>query len=65
MTVLRTVCKIGRDTRFQTFTDALQVLQKNADQLPGQLKLPRAKELAAPRLRALRAFLVSAASEGV
>ena len=62
--VLRTVCKIGRDTRFQTFSDALRLLQKNADTLPALLKLPRARELAGLRLQALRAFLVSAESEG-
>lgn len=62
--VLRTVCKIGRDTRFKTFPDALRVLQKNADMLPGQLKLPRARELAEPRLRLLRTFLLAAKTEG-
>jgi len=62
--VLRTVCKIGRDTRFKTFPDALRVLRKNADALPGQLKLPRARELAEARLQALRVFLVAAENEG-
>jgi uncharacterized protein len=62
--VLRTVCKIGRDTRFQNFLDALRVLQKNAGTLAGQLKLPRARELAGPRLEVLRAFLVAAENEG-
>jgi uncharacterized protein len=62
--ILRTVCKIGRDTRFQTFPDALQVLRKDAETLPGQLKLPRARELAEPRLQALRAFLAAAEKEG-
>ena len=62
--ILRTVCKIGRDTRFQTFPEALQVLRKNAETLPGQLKLPRARELAEPRLKALRAFLSAAETEG-
>ena len=61
--ILRTVCKTGRDTRFQTFADALQVLQKNAETLPGQLKLPAARQLAEPRLRALRAFLEAAQTE--
>lgn len=64
VSVLRTVCKIGRDTRFQVFPDALRVLRKNADTLPGQLKLPRARELAGPRLQTLRAFLAAAESEG-
>jgi uncharacterized protein len=62
--VLRTVSKIGRDTRFKTFPGALRVLRKNADTLPGELKLPRARELAGSRLQALRAFLVAAENEG-
>ena len=61
--ILRTVCKIGRDTRFQTFPEVLQVLRKNAEMLPGQLKLPRARELAEPRLQALRTFLAAAENE--
>ena len=62
--ILRTVCKIGRDTRFQVFPDALRVLQKNADTLPGQLRLPASQRLAEPRLSALRAFLEAARAEG-
>ena len=62
--ILRTVCKIGRDTRFQIFPDALRVLQKNADTLAGQLKLPAARQLAEPRLRALKIFLEAAQAEG-
>jgi uncharacterized protein len=62
-TILRTVSKIGRDTRFKTFADALTVLQKNADTLPGRLKLPTSCLLAEPRLRALRAFLAAARDE--
>jgi uncharacterized protein len=61
--ILRTVCKIGRDTRFETFPAALRVLRKNAETLPDQLKLPRARELAEPRLKALRAFLAAAENE--
>ncbi len=61
--ILRTVCKIGRDTRFKTFADALGVLQKNAETLPGQLKLPTSRRLAKPRLRVLSAFLKAALVE--
>ena len=61
--VLRTVCKIGRDTRFQTFPDALRVLQKNADTLFSQLKLPAARKLAEPRLKTLQQFLAAAKAE--
>jgi len=64
VTVLRTVCKIGRDTRFKTFPEALRVLRKNADTLPGQLKLPRSRELAASRVPVLEQFLAAAQAEG-
>ena len=63
-TILRTVSKIGRDTRFAIFLDALRVLQKNADTLPGQLKLEGSKKLAEPRVAALKAFLAAAQAEG-
>ena len=58
--ILRTVSKIGRDTRFQTFPDALRVLQKNADTLFLQLKLPAARTLAGPRMNMLQNFLAAA-----
>lgn len=61
--VLRTVSKIGRDTRFATFADALRVLRRNVETLPGQLALPRSRELAAPRVEILRAFLTAADAE--
>jgi uncharacterized protein len=62
--VLRTVCKIGRDTRFQRFPDVLSVLRKNAETLPGQLLLGSSRLLAQSRVKALRAFLASADAEG-
>jgi uncharacterized protein len=61
--ILRTVSKVGRDTRFVRFSDALRVLQRNADELPGKLQLARAKRLAGRRVRLLRAFLRAASSE--
>lgn len=61
--ILRTVCKIGRDTRFQTFPDALRLLQKAADTLPPQLTLPTSRALAKPRLAALQHFLSAAQDE--
>ncbi len=64
VTVLRTVCKIGRDTRFHTFPDALRVLRKNAEALPGQIKLPTARKLAESRVIVLRQFLAAAEVEG-
>jgi uncharacterized protein len=62
--ILRTVSKIGRDTRFQVFPDALRVLQKNADTLFQQLKVPVARKLAASRLKLLQSFLAGAEAEG-
>lgn len=63
--ILRTVCKIGRDTRFSTFDDALAVLSQHLDTLPGQLKLGPTKQLAAARVQHLRRFLEQAAAEGL
>ena len=61
--ILRTVGKIGRDTRFLTFEDALRVLQRNAEQLPPQLRLDSARALATPRLQILNDFLSAAKGE--
>jgi uncharacterized protein len=61
--ILRTVSKVGRDTRFIRFSDALQLLRRNADELPGKLQLASARRLATPRVKALRAFLAAAEQE--
>lgn len=61
--ILRTVSKIGRDTRFTVFPDALRVLQKNLDTLPDKLRIPKSKRLAEPRVAALRSFLQAAKQE--
>jgi uncharacterized protein len=61
--ILRTVSKVGRDTRFIYFSDALKVLQKNLEHLPGQLVLNASRRLAEPRIAVLRQFLTSAAAE--
>ena len=61
--VLRTVSKVGRDTRFVTHADAVRVLQDNLEQLPGQLQLDAARRLARPRVKALKAFLAAVLAE--
>jgi uncharacterized protein len=63
ITVLRTVSKVGRDTRFVRYADALQVLRRNAEQLPAQLDLASARRLALPRVETLKAFLAAAEAE--
>ncbi len=65
VSVLRTVSKVGRDTRFVLFTDALRVLRNNLEDLPGQLHLESARRLAEPKKAALRAFLAAAEHEAL
>jgi uncharacterized protein len=62
--ILRTVSKVGRDTRFVHFGDALRVLRRNLEELPAQLALDSARRLAGARLKILRDFLDSARTEG-
>ncbi len=61
--ILRTVCKVGRDTRFPNFTQAIASLQKALTTLPGQLHLPTARAMAASRIEALTAFLAAVEHE--
>jgi uncharacterized protein len=49
--ILRTVCKVGRDTRFYTFTDAVKSLQKAVDTLPAMIRLDAARAMAGERVR--------------
>jgi uncharacterized protein len=60
---LRTICKVGRDTRYATFTDAVKTLRKNLDNLPDKIRLESAKQLAAPRISILKDFLEAVESE--
>ena len=55
--VMRTVAKIGRDTRFVTFKDAVLSLQRALDTVPAALRLPQGHTLAGPRAAALQQFL--------
>ena len=61
--ILRTVSKVGRDTRFIRFSDALAFLRRQADQLPALLHFPAARCLARRRVRVLRTFLSAAEAE--
>src|SRR5271154_1604444 len=55
--ILRVVAKIGRDTRYSTFTDAAATLRKSLAELPGRLHLDTAKALAQPKIDLLESFL--------
>lgn len=60
---LRAIVKVGRDTRYATYSDVVPVLQRALDNLPDKIRLPRASQLAEPRIAALRAFLEAVEQE--
>jgi uncharacterized protein len=55
--ILRTVCKVGRDTRFHTFTDAVKALERAVETLPGMMRLATTRALAEERVRVHREWL--------
>lgn len=55
--ILRSVVKVGRDTRYSVFTDVLPVLERAVSELPGKLRLPSARALAESKIREMRSFL--------
>jgi uncharacterized protein len=61
--VMRTTAKIAQDTRFITFADAAHSLEKSLASVPAQIRLEKTKELAEPRIAALRSFLDSLQQE--
>jgi uncharacterized protein len=61
--ILRTVCKVGRDTRFPTFTDAVDSLRKALANLPPRIKLEPTRQLAQPKIAALANFLEAVDNE--
>jgi len=61
--ILRVVAKIGRDTRYPTFTDAAGTLRIALADLPGRLHLDTAKALAQPKIDLLESFLRAMDSE--
>jgi len=61
--VLRTAAKLDSDTRFHHFSDVRDSLQRSLDKLPALMRLEAARELAARRIAALKAFLDALDSE--
>jgi uncharacterized protein len=61
--VLRTVSKVGNDTRFHTFADAQVSLRRALETLPAKLRLAGARQLAGPKIAALRDFLDAVEAE--
>jgi uncharacterized protein len=63
--ILRIASKLGRDTRFVTFSDTIAALRRNANELPSKLVLASARRQARPRVARLKAFLAAAKAEGL
>jgi uncharacterized protein len=61
--ILRAVCKIGRDTRYPTFSTVMPVLRKSLAELPGQLRLRTSRLIAESKIEMLEAFLASVERE--
>jgi len=61
--ILRAVVKVGRDTRYQTYSQVRPVLERALQQLPSKLHFESARLAAVPRVEALRAFLQALESE--
>jgi len=61
--ILRGVCKVGRDTRFATFTSAVENLRRNLQDLPSKLVLESSRKLAKPKIDLLASFLSAVESE--
>ncbi len=60
---IRAFVKVGRDTRYESFTSVFTVLGRALNDLPSKLHLSYSKLLAGPRVRSLRDFLVAIESE--
>jgi uncharacterized protein len=54
---LRALVKIGRDTRYQTYSDVTPVLERAIETLPGKLRLTRSREMAVARVDILKQLL--------
>ena len=61
--ILRTVSKVGRDTRFHRFTDAVVNLKKMQETLPAMIRLESTRALAGPKIAALMEFLRAVEAE--
>jgi uncharacterized protein len=57
--ILRAVAKVGRDTRYPTFSSILPVLTSALEQLPEKTRLTQTKVMAQSRVEMLRSFLVA------
>jgi uncharacterized protein len=60
---LRAMVKVGRDTRFRTFSSVVPILQRAVDEFPDKLRLSSARLLAVSRVEHLRSLLADLEDE--
>ena len=60
---LRALVKVGRDSRYPSYSDVLPVLRGAVERLPAHLRIDTAKHLAVSRVRALSSFIAAIESE--
>jgi uncharacterized protein len=60
---LRTICKVGRDTRYSNFAEAIATLRVALATLPSKIRLATTRALAQPKIEVLLAFLGAADAE--
>jgi uncharacterized protein len=60
---LRSIVKVGRDTRYPTYTALLPVLRNAVANLPARLRLESARQRAVPRVELLRRLIEAIENE--
>ncbi len=60
---LRALVKVGRDTRYPSFTSVIPLLKDAIERLPGKLRLSSSRTMAEARLEATRSFLAAIEAE--
>lgn len=60
---MRALVKVGRDTRYPTFSSVLSVMKNAVELLPGMLRLSASKHLVADRVEALQSIIAAVEAE--
>ncbi|MGD0627765.1 MAG: HD domain-containing protein [Terracidiphilus sp.] len=63
MGALRALVKIGRDSRYHTYSSVIPVLRRAVEELPGMLRTANAQQLAGRRVERLRMLLAAIEEE--
>jgi uncharacterized protein len=60
---LRALAKVGRDSRYPTFSSVLPVLRRAVEELPQKLRTQNIQHLVAPRIQGLRSLIAAVEEE--